>query len=319
MFQIRLIRATLSALLTVGLGSWAAPTSAAPTRAILAPTGVKTNNAFTVEISNPVFAKGKLDVLALRVDISKGANNNNRVARRVSFAMSRNNTPVFSSDEQNAPYCIFGDQNNQCNALQAGDDFPKGGLIKIGAYAVKISVYSTASAPDWEGTVRFALDPGSVSAEKPPYGTGQGNGPLAQIVDKFYSAKGMRALRIEAKVFTDNKAPMRAEDVQFVRFMVTDLGRNGREYGTLYANFELNAPYCIFGEESNGKTCKTLRVGDRWPQSNRRKEDTGDRFEKENDPAIAQTQIEPGEYEITIFISTNQGTWSSSGEITLLP
>lgn len=319
MFKIRVTRVVLSALVSVSLSGWLTTTSAAPAWAVLPPTGVKTNNAFTVEISNPVFAKGKLNLLALRVEIGKGTNNNNRVAKRVSFAMARNNTAVFSSDEQNAPYCIFGDQNNQCNALQAGDDFPKGGLIRTGAYAVKISVYSTSGAPDWEGTVRFTLEPGSVGTEKPPYGTGQGNGPLAQIVDRFYSAKGMRALRIEAKVFTDANAPMRAEDVQFVRFMVTDLGRNGREYGTVYANFELNAPYCIFGEESNGKTCKTLRVGERWPQSNRRKQDTGDRIEKENDPEIAQTRIEPGEYEVTIFISTNQGTWSSSGEIIVLP
>lgn len=319
MQQFRLIRSALTVLMALGLTCLTGPVNAAPVSAPLSPTNVKSNNAFAVAISNPVFANGRLDMLALRVDVSKGTNNNSRTVKRVKFAVSRNNAAVFASEEQNAPYCIFGDQNNQCMALQAGDDFPNGGLIKTGAYSVTVSVYSTAKTADWEGTLRFTLDPGTVSVEKPPYGTGQGNGPLAQILDKYYAEKGMRSLRIEARVFTEDNAPMRGEDVQYVRFIVTDLGRSGREYGKVYANYELSAPYCIFGEESNGRTCKTLRVGDRWPQSNRLKDDTGDRFEKENDPELTQTQIEPGEYEVTIFISTNQGTWSSSGEITLLP
>ena len=319
MAQSRWFRSTAAALALLMSGVAPGSSIAAPLGATLTPANVKTNKAFNVTLSNPVFANGKLDVLALRADVNAGTSNNGRAVKRVVFVVTRNGARVFTHEEKGAPFCIFGDKEQDCNALQAGDDFPDGGLIKVGDYQVKVSVFSTSTTPDWEGSVKFVLNPGAVNTEKSPLGTGSGNGPNAQVIDRYYSASGMRAMRVEVRVFTDKNTPMNLKDVQYVRFRVTDLGRSGRDYGAVFANHETGAPYCIFGEEANGKTCKTLRVGDRWPPSNRLKENTGDLTEKENDPEISSSVIQPGDYEITIFISTNHGTWSSSAEITLLP
>ena len=294
----------------------------APAAVNLTPTGVRTNGTFLVTLSNPVFEDGKLNVLALRADVKvntgKAGNAGKKVAQVV-FNVSRNGTAQYTQREQSAPYCIFGDQENQCAARQVGDDFPNGGaVIRIGTYSVDIAVYSNAAntaAPDWQGRVKFVLEPGEIGAEKSALGLGQGNGPVATVIEPYYARAGFSAIQIEVRTQNRPGRP-NGTGIQRVTFRVSRLDDN---FTPVYVGYELNKPYCIFGEEANGTTCRTLRVGDEWPQSTRLVfDDNGEATGKEADPDIAVSTIEPGEYNFSIFIEADNGTWSSNADMTLV-
>ena len=285
---------------------------AAPAAANLPPTSVSNTGAFNVTVSNPVFANGRLNLLALQANVRPLQG---KKVSRVVFTVFRNGNPVFEQRELGAPYCVFGDQNGTCTSLQVGDDFPNGELVRVGNYTVQIMVYSTATKIDWTGTVKFGLDAGAIGAEKPPYGTGQGNGPYAEIFDSYYSSAGMRKIKIEVRA-QNKKGRPNGTGIRQVTFRVSRLDDN---FTRVYVGYELTKPYCIFGEESDGKTCKTLRVGDEWPQSTRTVEnDNGEVTGKEPDPDIERSTIEPGEYNFSIRIDADNGNWSSNGDVTLL-
>lgn len=287
-------------------------TQAAPPAATLPPQGVNSNGKYTVAITNPT--AGNIEKLALQVTPQ-----GNPQPKLVRFAIVKklangDSDTVYERDEKSAPFCIAGDNGKTCTTKQAGDRWETGKrMVSAGNYEVEIGVFSdpTSDEPDWFGTVAFKLTASKVVAEEPNYGTGQGNGPLAEIYDSYYRDAGQNKIRVEAKVYTSKGKPMGKEGVQFVEFRVQN-----SNFEDVYVNNEMSPPYCIFGEESDGKTCKTLKAGDTWPQSNKRNENGGG---KSNDDSIPQTTIEPGEYQLSIFISTGNGTWSSSGKFTIVP
>ena len=303
-------------MLAVLMGSQPASAAvyAAPAAASLPPSNVVSTGAFDVTVSNPVLTNGRVNLLALRADVKPRIQG--KKVSRVVFTVFRNGSQVFEQREQGAPYCIFSDQNSTCTALQVGDDFPNGGLIRVGNYTVQIAVYGGVTQPDWKGTVQFGWDAGAISAEKPPYGTGQGNGPFVEIFDAYYSAAGMSKIKIEVRA-QNKKGRPNGTGIRQVTFRVT---RNDDDNTTVYVGNELTKPYCIFGEESDGKTCKTLRVGDEWPESTRVVEDDNGKVTgKEPDPDITPSTIEPGKYNISIRIDADNGNWSSNGDVELLP
>jgi hypothetical protein len=288
------------------------PTQAALPSATLPPQNVQTNDAYTVAITNPT--AGNIEKLALQV-MPQGnpAPKLVRFSVRKLFANGDSDT-VYERDEKSAPFCIAGDSGGKCLTKQTGDRWETGlRIVSAGNYEVEIGVFKnpTSDEPDWSGTVAFKLLNGKVVAEEPNYGTGQGNGPRVEIHDAVFREAGQRKIRVEAKVFTADAKPMKRENVQFVEFRVQN-----SNFEDVYVNNEMSPPYCIFGEESDGKTCKTLQAGEAWPQSNKRNEEGNG---KSNDPSIARTIIEPGEYNLSIFVSTGSGTWSSSGAFTILP
>lgn len=302
-------------LLLMGMALVASPaliTQAAPPAATLTPTGVQSNGKFTIVITNPT--AGNIEKLALQVT-PQGS----KPAKLIHFAVVKklangDSDTVYERDEKSAPFCIAGDNGTACSAKQAGDRWQTGmRMVSAGNYEVEIGVFSnpTSDEPDWFGTVAFKLTASKVVADEPNYGTGQGNGPLAEIYDSFYREAGQNKIRVEAKVFTPDGKLMKGENVRYVEFRVQD-----GNFEDVYVNNEMSAPYCIFGEESDGKTCKTLKAGDTWPQSNKRNEDDAG---KSNDSSIPRTKIAPGEYHLSIFISTGNGTWSSSGDFTIVP
>ncbi len=303
----------LFALMGMALGMTPALSAqAAQPAANLQPGNVESNGTYNVVIANP--AAGNIEKLALLVTPQ-----GNPKAKLVRFAVNKfdsdgNGNTVYERDEKSAPFCLTGDNGKNCNTKQAGDRWETGlRLVSTGNYEVQVEVYSDPTGePDWTGSVPFTLVSKKVVADEPNYGTGQGNGPRVEIHDPFYKESGQDRLRVEAKVFTSDAKPMKSEDVRYVRFRVQN-----SNFEDVYVNHELNAPYCIFGEEGDGKTCKTLRAGDTWPQSNDINDDGS--INKFDDNSIAQTTIEPGEYQLSIFVSTGQGTWSSSGNFTLLP
>ena len=314
-------------VLAGSLGIRAQPTQAyefhAPTAVSLPPEAVKTNGVFLVTLSNPVFANGRTNVMALRADVRTAPNTTRKVSR-VTFTLERGGRTVYTQQERGAPYCAFGDafgdQAGACTALQVGDDFPNtSSLIRVGNYTVTVAVFSTAAMPDWQGTVKFVLEPGQIGAERPPYGTGQGNGIFAQVFDGYYASKGTRALRIEVRAQTRQGRP-NGGGIAKVQFQVSQ--RFG-DFSDVYSSYELTTPYCIFGEESDGKTCRTLRVGDAWPQSTQIVYDENGKIQgKEPDPGIPPSTIEPGDYTIRIQIegTDSNDSWNSDdGFVTLLP
>jgi hypothetical protein len=297
-----------------GLQSVNGAVRAAPVAANLPPTNVSNTGAFNVTVSNPVFANGRVNLLALRADVQPRTTG--KKVNRVVFTVFRNGNQVFEQQEKGLPYCVFGDQNGSCTPLQVGDDFPNGQLVRVGNYTVQIAVFSTATQPEWKGTVQFGWDAGAISAEKPPYGTGQGNGPYAEIFDAYYASAGMNKIKIEVRA-QNKKGRPNGTGIRQVTFRVS---RYGDDYATVYVGNELSKPYCIFGEASDGRTCKTLRVGDEWPESTRVVEnDNGEVTGKEPDPDITPGTIEPGEYNISIRIDADNGNWSSNGDVTLVP
>lgn len=287
-------------------------TQAAPAAVNLPPQNVQSNDTYNVTITNPT--AGNIEKVALQVT-TQGNPKPKLVRFSVRKLLSDGGTDtVYERDENNAPFCIAGDSGGKCTVKQAGDRWETGKrLVSTGDYIVDIGVFSDPlnDEPDWSGSVPFKLITSKVVADEPNYGTGQGNGPLAEIHDPFYREDGQDKIRVEAKVFRPDGKPMPNNNVQYVEFRVQN-----SNFEDVYVNYELNAPYCIFGEEGDGKTCKTLQAGDTWPQSNKRNEDGNG---KTNDDSIAQTTIEPGEYQLSIFISTGNGTWSSSGNFILLP
>lgn len=280
----------------------------------LPPSNTRNTGTFGVTVSNPVFANGRVNRLALRADVKPLISG--KKPSRVVFTVLRKDVKVFEKQETSAPYCVFSDQNGACNVLQVGDDFPNGNLIRVGDYTVQIAVFGIAVQPDWQGTVKFGWDAGVIGAETPPYGTGQGNGPFAKIFDAYYSSAGMQAIKIEVR--TQNKQGWpNGTGVKMVRFRVS---QNFGDFNDVYVNYELTKPYCIFGELNDGRTCRTLRAGDAWPQSMRLVEDdNGEVQGKEADPDIEPGTIEPGEYNISIRIDADNGNWSSDGDVIVLP
>ena len=308
--------AVLVAVLATSIGSQPASAAvyAAPAGANLPPSNVVSTGAFEVTVSNPVLTTGRVNLLALRADMKPRIQG--KKVSRVVFTVFRNGNQVFEQREQGAPYCVFGDQNGTCTPLQVGDDFPNGQLIRVGNYTVQIAVYGAVTQPEWKGTVQFGWDAGAISAEKPPYATGQGNGPFAEIFDAYYSAAGMRKIKIEVRA-QNKKGWPNGTGIRQVTFRVS---RYDDDFTAVYVGNELTKPYCIFGEENNGKTCKTLQVGDEWPESTRVVEDDNGKVTgKEPDPDITPSTIEPGKYNISIRIDADNGNWSSNGDVTLLP
>jgi hypothetical protein len=287
-------------------------TQAAPPAANLSPTNVNSNGTYNVTITNPT--AGNIEKLALQVTPQ-----GNPQAKLVRFSVLKkladgSSDTVYERDEKSAPFCIAGDDGKKCSAKQAGDRWETGKrMVSTGNYEVEIGVFSdpTSDTPDWSGTVPIKLIAKKVVADEPNYGTGQGNGPLAEIYDSYYREAGQNKIRVEAKVYSPNAKPMPKENVRFVEFRVRN--SNGDE---VYVSNELSPPYCIFGEESDGKTCKTLQAGDTWPQSNKFDDNSNS---KSDDNSIPRTTIDPGEYDLSIFISTGNGTWSSSGKFTIVP
>lgn len=287
-------------------------TQAAPPAANLPPQNVQSNGTYNVTIANPT--AGNIERLALQVT-PRG----NPQAKLVRFAVVKklangDSDTVYERDEKSAPFCIAGDSGGKCTTKQAGDRWETGKrMVSTGDYEVEIGVFSdpTSDTPDWSGTVPIKLTTKKVVADEPNYGTGQGNGPLAEIYDSFYREAGQKQIRVEAKVFTPDGKPSKRENVRYVEFRV----RNSN-FEDVYVNYELNPPYCIFGEESDGKTCRTLKAGDTWPQSNAYDDNSRT---KSDDPSIPRTVIEPGEYRLSIDIRTSNGSWSSGGDFTILP
>jgi hypothetical protein len=301
----------LAGLLALGMTP-ALSTQAAPPAATLTPQNVQSNGTYTVAITNPT--AGNIERLALQV-----AAQGNPRPKLVRFSVIRQRSDgstdiVYERDEKTAPFCIAGDSGGKCTVKQAGDRWETGKrMVSTGNYDVEIGVFSdpTSETPDWSGSVPIKLVTSKVVADEPNYGTGQGNGPLAEIHDPFYREAGQKQIRVEAKVFSPNAKPMPKENVRHVEFRVRN--SNGDD---VYVNNELNPPYCIFGEESDGKTCRTLKAGDTWPQSNTFNDETNS---KSDDDSIPRTTIEPGEYRLSIDIRTGNGTWGSSGAFTILP
>lgn len=302
-------------LVLMGMALCATPalnTQAAPPAATLPPTGVQSNGVYTVAITNPT--AGNIDKIALQVT-PQGSPQPKLVRFSVHKLLADGNSDtVYERDEKGAPFCIAGDNGKTCNTKQAGDRWQTGmRMVSAGNYEVEIGVFKdpTSDEPDWSGTVAFKLIASKVVADEPNYGTGQGNGPLAEIHDPFYREAGQNKIRVEAKVFTTDGKPMKRENVQYVEFRVQN-----SNFEDVYVNNEMTPPYCIFGEESDGKTCKTLKAGDTWPQSNKRNENGNGKSE---DTSIPRTTIEPGQYHLSIFVSTGSGTWSSNGDFTIVP
>ena len=288
---------------------------ASPAAATLPVTGLQSNGTYTVAITNPKLSNGSIETLALQASVQGG-----KLVRFVRFSVTKDDNDVYSRTDNTAPFCLLGDGNNNfCNAGQAGDRWATGQpRMSVGTYAVQVEVFSDPNqAADWSGTVSFKLVSSHPVADDPGYGTGSGNGPLAEIDDSFYTAKGMHKMKVQANIFTHNGKPMKPNDVQYVWFQV----QRSSDSQTIYSNIELGRPYCIFGEEAGGKICRTLSVGDKWSPSNRFALDAnGSRTgKKENDPDIARLRIEPGEYNLSIQIQTNQGSWNSNGTFKLLP
>jgi len=308
---VRSITAIVVSLLSTGQVQGA---QGAPAAASLPISGVQSNGTYTVTISNPKVTGGSIETLALQVSVQ-----GETPVRQVSFSVMKDGNDVYSYSDNSSPYCLTGDNNNGCVAHQAGDRWGTGQPhISVGNYEVQVQVYRDPTQDaDWTGTVRFKLISSHPVADEPAYGTGTGNGPLAEIEDAFYTTKGMRKFKVQAKVFTSKGRPMKPSDVDYVWFRV----QRTSDFADVYSNIELSPPYCIFAEAADGKTCKTLRTGDMWPQSNRFVEDSnGNRTgKKENDPDIQRTKIAPGQYQLSISIRTHQGSWDSNGSFVVLP
>lgn len=276
---------------------------AAPLRADLSPTNVTSSGKFKVTISNPETERGEAKLLALRAEVKSTG------VSKVVFEVSKDAKFAFSTTESQYPYCLFGDENNRCKYLLAGDEAKDKYVLKTGNYSVKVMVFGSGTAPEWSGIVKFTLANGDLTSPDLPYGTGSGNNPEVKIIDPYWRAEGMKKIQVEARLLNGGKG----KQVESVEYRVYRL----EPYEQVYAGVELGAPYCIFGELSDGKTCKSLKVGDMWPQSQLRvDQDNG--FTKQNDESIPRTKIVPGEYELNIFVSTTFGTWSSQGNFTLL-
>ena len=299
----------LSMLFCCGLIAFAAAvsaqtTQAAPPKAELSPTNVTSAGKFKVVISNPETERGQAKLLALRAEVNPDG------VSKVVFEVSKDGKYAFSTTESQYPYCIFGDAEKQCKYLLAGDEARDKYVLKTGNYSVKVMVFGSRSTPEWSGIVKFTLANGDLTSPDLPYGTGSGNNPEVKIIDPYWRAQGMNKMQVEARLLNGGKD----KQVQSVEYRIYRL----EDYEQIYAGVELSAPYCIFGELSDGKTCKSLKVGDMWPQSQRRiDQDNG--FAKEDDNDIPRTKIVPGEYQLSIFVSTTFGTWSSKGEFTLVP
>lgn len=280
------------------------PAQAAPLQAELSPANVSTTGKFRVTISNPETERGEAKLLALRAEVNPTG------VSKVVFEVSKDSKFVFSTTESQYPYCIFGDENKQCKYLLAGDNVKDNVALKLGNYTVKVMVFGSKTTPEWSGVVKFSLANGDLTSPDLPYGTGSGNNPEVKIIDPYWRAEGMKKIQVEARLLNGGKG----KQVQSVEYRVYRLD----PYEQVYAGVELGGPYCIFGELSDGKTCKSLKVGDLWPQSQMRvDQDNG--FTKQNDENIPRTEIVPGKYQLSIFVSTTFGTWSSSGDFTLLP
>jgi hypothetical protein len=308
LFSIRLF-----VLMGLALGTAPArPTQAAPPAATLSPQNVQSNGTYTVSITNPT--AGDIERLALQV-----AAQGNPRPKLVRFSVIKERSDgstdiVYERDEKSAPFCIAGDSAGKCLVKQAGDRWETGKrMVSTGDFEVQLDIFSdpTSETPDWSGSVPIKLVTKKIVADEPNYGTGQGNGPLAEIHDPFYREAGQKQIRVEAKVFTPNARPMPRENVRSVEFRVQN-----SDFEDVYVNYEINAPYCIFGEASDGKTCRALKAGDPWPQSNQLNDESNG---KSNDDSIPRTTIEPGEYRLSIDIRTDNGSWSSSGNFTILP
>lgn len=312
--KLNFLSGSMHLLLALGMALGATPAiaQAAPPAAALSPTDVKSNGTYTVAITNPT--AGNIEKIALQVT-AQGSPTPKLVRFSVNKLLAGGDTDtVYERNEKSAPYCIAGDSAGKCISKQTGDRWETGlRLVSAGNYEVEIGVFSdpTSDEPDWSGTVAFKLLNSKVVAEEPNYGTGQGNGPRVEIHDAFYRDAGQSKIRVEAKVFTANAKPMKRESVRFVEFRVQN-----SDFEDVYVNNEMSPPYCIFGEANDGKTCKTLQAGNTWPQSNKRNEDDNGKSE---DPSIPRTTIAPGKYTLSIFVSTDQGTWNSSGTFTILP
>jgi hypothetical protein len=302
----RLICRGITAFLIVVAGSTSHVSQAAPLQGELVPANVTSTGKFKVVISNSETDNGKAKLLELRVEVGPAG------VSKVVYEVSKDDKFAFSVTEFQYPYCIFGNEENKCAYQLAGDEIKdKAFVLKPGNYAVKVKVFGTATTPDWSGTVKFKLVVGDLTSVDLPYGTGSGNNPIVKIVDPYWRKEGMKKIQIEARLQNGSKD----KQVQYVEFRVVRTS----DYETVYVGTETGAPYCIFGEPDGKKTCKILNVGDTWPQSYEKKsKQSGDGYEKEKLTDIPQSKITAGEYNLSIFVSTNFGTWSSQGDFTLL-
>lgn len=302
--------------------AWLAAGSPALAIGVLLPVNVSANaDAARLTISGPLRPSGRMSELSLRADARPGG----LASVRFELFYRAGNSfgdAIYERNDASAPFCLFDGSGANCGLRKIGELLPSTPSKAVpGAYRARISSLDASGNVLWRGDVHFVLAASGVSLGLPPNGTNDGVGIFVEWRDPVYSPSGISKLNMEIRASMVEGAD-NGTGIGYVLFTLSKIGPGPDDKTEVFRRHELNRPYCLFGEEADGKTCRSVRRGERFPASSILNNDGDPGAGKRDDPALARVKLEPGEYEIAIQVfpkdPTAGGFWGGNGRFVVV-
>lgn len=287
----RLVRGIISMALA---SAWLATAAPAHALVTLQPVNVSTGGA-RLSISAPLRPSGRMSELSLRADARAGSFT--RVVFDISRRTGRNfDISLYTQEIKREPFCLFDAAPTGCTAKKIGERFPNSQeKVVPGAYRAQVTGFDASNSELWRGDVYFVVAAAGVSLGLPPNGTYDGTGILVDWRDSAYSPAGVDRLNMEVRA-TTKEAGANGTGIGYAEFTLFKIGATTEDRTEVFRRHELTLPYCLFGEEADGKTCRTIRRGAQFPTSSKLIFE-GDQVKgKQDDTSLPRLRLEPGEY-----------------------
>lgn len=311
-----------TATAVVTSAAWLAAASPVLAITTLQPVNVSVSAASArLTISAPLRPSGRMSELSLRADARAGGPTGVRFELYYRASNSFGDA-IYDRKDSSAPFCLFDGAGANCGQRKIGELLPSTTAKALpGAYRARVSALDAAGNELWRGDVHFVLAASGISLGVPPNGTSDGAGIFAEWRDSFYSPAGLSRLNMEVRASAIKDAE-NGTGIGYVLFTLSKVGPGPDDGTEVFRRHELNRPYCLFGEEADGRTCRSVRRGDRFPASSILKDDGDPSKGKSDDPALARVKLEPGEYEITIQVFPKDpsagGFWGGNGRFVVV-
>ncbi len=300
--------------------AWLAVPQSALALVTLQPVNISNSSGTQLTISAPLRPSGRMSELSLRADSGSSAVASVRYDIYVRKGKDFGDA-IHTQLANRAPFCLF-EAASGCGARKIGERLPNSqSKVAPGAYRVRVFALNTDGAELWSGEVFFVIAPTPISLGLPPNGTYDGQGIFVDWRDPAFSPAGVDRLNMEIRASTTQTGANGA-GIGYALFTLFRIGATPDDKTEVYRRHELNLPYCMFGEESDGKTCRTVGRGERFPASSVLIDEGDPSKGKRDDPSLARVRLLPGEYEIEIKVSPKDqsasGFWGGRGRFVVV-